>query len=88
MQTSQTFASTATASTWNGGFCQTCGARYLGSHACTNEDILRRVTELLGMLNRPTVARGCDPTSACPCRPENGGGGVCGCVLSGPRVTC
>lgn len=25
--------------------------------------------------------------SRCPCRVENGGSGICGCTLSGPRIT-
>ena len=29
-----------------------------------------------------------DATRNCPCRPENGGSGVCGCTLGGPQVTC
>jgi hypothetical protein len=78
---------TTSAGTWNGGYCQTCGARYLGSHACTHEDIVRRINELLGLLNRTTPARGTDRMSTCPCRPENGGSGVCGCILSGPTIT-
>lgn len=26
-------------------------------------------------------------TRNCPCRPENGGSGICGCILGGPVVT-
>jgi hypothetical protein len=26
--------------------------------------------------------------SKCPCNPALGGSGICGCVLSGPRITC
>lgn len=29
-----------------------------------------------------------DPTATCPCRVENGGSGVCGCVMGAPKVTC
>lgn len=84
-----TFATTTTGMTWNGPVCSTCGARYLGAHQCSQADILRRVNELLALLNRPGEARGTvDTTRNCPCRPENGGSGVCGCVLSGPRITC
>lgn len=81
-------STTATAPplTWNGPTCGTCGARYLGSHTCTTEDILRRVNELLGLLPKEPAA--CNPTRTCPCRPENGGSGVCGCTLGGPRITC
>ena len=24
---------------------------------------------------------------SCPCMPENGGSGICGCVLGGPKIT-
>lgn len=24
----------------------------------------------------------------CSCRPENGGSGICNCILGGPRITC
>ena len=27
-------------------------------------------------------------TSQCPCRPENGGSGICGCIFGGPQITC
>lgn len=36
----------------------------------------------------PPNLRPVDRTASCPCRPENGGSGVCGCVLGGPKVTC
>lgn len=29
-----------------------------------------------------------DPMAHCPCRPENGGSGICNCILGGPRITC
>lgn len=29
-----------------------------------------------------------DQTAGCPCRVENGGSGICGCVLSGWKITC
>lgn len=29
-----------------------------------------------------------DRMHGCPCKPENGGSGVCGCILGGPSVTC
>lgn len=87
-----TFNSTAAHLTaWNGPICGTCGARYLESHACSHADIVRRVNELLALLDRqpaPSCVRPLDSTRACPCRPENGGSGVCGCTLGGPQVTC
>ena len=47
-----TLISTGThAVSWNGPICNTCGARYLGSHVCTREDIMRRVNELLDHLS-------------------------------------
>lgn len=29
-----------------------------------------------------------DRMAHCPCRVENGGSGICGCVLGGLQVTC
>ena len=69
--------------TWNGPICQTCRAYYLGSHACSAADLTRRIAELQAILDGRSNA-----TSGCPCRPENGGSGVCGCTLAGPQVTC
>lgn len=79
-----------TSTTWNGGHCPTCGANWLNSHACTREDIARRIGELADLLRtmQPQEhvsppkwrrANGCDA-----CRRS----GVCGCILSGPEVTC
>lgn len=77
--------STGTVSTsWNGGVCGTCGARYLGPHTCSQNDILRRIQELSLLLAGAPK----DRATGCPCRPENGGRGVCGCTLGGPQVTC
>lgn len=85
----------STGTTWNGGHCGVCGALYLGGHACTVEDLLRRSDELRDLaLKRfeslkpqPTVGP-TDRMAHCPCRRENGGSGVCGCTLGGPQVTC
>lgn len=74
------------ATTWNGGVCGTCAARYIGHHVCSHQDITRRINELRDMLSR-TPPMSTDRTSGCPCRPEKGGSGVCGCVLSGPSTT-
>lgn len=81
---------TATTGTlWNGPICPTCCARYLGTHVCTQADLIRRINELLALLGTvPATNQAADPTRNCPCRPENGGSGVCGCVLGGPTVTC
>lgn len=86
---------TANPSPWNGPICNVCGARYLGHHTCSQADIIRRIRGLLEQLDRLGVqpqqydlASPTDRTAGCPCRRENGGSGVCGCVLSGPTVTC
>jgi hypothetical protein len=53
-----------------------------------------RLTRRIEDLERPgqplgPAAPSLDPTARCPCRPENGGSGVCGCVLgSGSQVWC
>ena len=76
---------------WNGPTCGTCGARYLGSHVCSHADITRRINELLALLDRqpgPRCGPARDRMSGCPCRPENGGSGICGCILGGQQVTC
>lgn len=26
--------------------------------------------------------------STCPCNPERGGSGICGCIMGGPTITC
>ncbi len=69
---------------WNGPICTICGARYLGTHSCSNEDLVRKITELSKLIKPNNL----DPMKGCPCKPENGGSGICGCILSGPRVTC
>lgn len=91
---------TATATTggtlWNGGSCGICGALYLGSHECSVTDLLRRSDDLRDMALRrfkelnpqPTRGPNGERTVSCPCRPENGGNGVCNCTLGGPEVTC
>lgn len=68
---------------WNGPVCQTCGARYLGAHSCTRGDLMRRIAALQALMPaEQPIAR------SCPCNPANGGSGICGCVLSGLRITC
>lgn len=91
METTTTFTATTGGCLWNGPVCPTCGARYLGSHTCATEDILRRVGELLRLLGPPQqydLRSPYDRTAGCPCRPENGGSGMCGCTLGGPQITC
>jgi hypothetical protein len=85
---------TTTGMLWNGPICGTCGARY----TCSPADLLRKAADLQREAAR-LLERASDPspasqpvkpydTSSCPCRPENGGSGICGCILGGPRVTC
>ena len=81
---SMTISAASTGIAWSGPICETCRARYLGSHSCSPADLTRRINELLGLLGHQAT----DRTAGCPCRPENGGSGVCGCTLGGPRVTC
>lgn len=80
---------------WNGPICPTCGP-YLGTHACqmrpcpgcaTKDAVIANLMKLLGGASAPLAS----PPSgqmACPCRPENGGSGICGCILYGPKITC
>lgn len=79
---------------WNGGVCHLCSRLYLGSHRCSPIDLLDRAEQLQRMARErfeemnPQETRGSRPMSGCPCRPENGGSGVCGCTLGGPQVKC
>lgn len=71
---------------WNGGICPTCFAVYVGSHACTRESIDARIAMLQAL--RDSLPTGTTQrTMGCPCRSENGGSGVCGCILGGPSVS-
>lgn len=53
MSSAQSMTTAWPGTTWNGPVCPTCGLRYLGSHTCSHEDIVRRINELLDLL-RPT----------------------------------
>lgn len=75
-----------TAISWNGPVCPTCSACYLGSHRCSREDLARKIAELARLMD--TTQQTTDRTAGCPCRQENGGSGVCGCVLGGIQITC
>lgn len=78
-----------TAIAWNGPVCQTCGKGYLGTHECAPADLLRRAADLIeqaGQASMPAAAEG--RMAHCPCRPENGGSGICGCVMGGMQITC
>ena len=84
-----TFNSTGVpVTTWNGPVCATCGACYLGTHRCSREDIGRRIAELARLMEVLNPPEPVDRTAGCPCRKENGGSGVCGCVMGGPTITC
>ena len=85
-----TSISASTGTAWNGPVCQTCGKGYLGMHQCSPADLLRKAADLIEQAGR--LGGGCatgtvDQTRSCPCRPENGGSGVCGCTLGGPTIT-
>lgn len=50
---------------------------------------MRRINELMALLPGTEGARvPGTPGAGCPCKPENGGSGVCGCTLGGVKVTC
>lgn len=70
---------------WNGPICGTCGAMFLDSHRCSATDLIRRINELVALLANVDPVK--EPTAGCPCRPENGGNGVCGCILNSLKVT-
>lgn len=78
----------------NGPICATCGVGYIGAHQCEPAAIAQRIRYLLDILEQTgrTTPAGQPPlpdrTRTCPCRPENGGSGVCGCILGGLQVTC
>lgn len=75
-------------SCWNGPTCGTCDKPYLGTHYCAPADLLakaQRLIELAQGINRNAPV---DRTAGCPCRPENGGSGICGCILGGMTITC
>lgn len=77
------------ATLWNGPICGTCGARYLNAHQCSDADLARRIGELAGLMKggvRPVPTKPADRMAHCPCRPENGGSGVCGCILAGQGI--
>jgi hypothetical protein len=56
----------ATGIVWNGPVCPTCGACYLGLHACSRDDLTRRVDEL-------TILRDAAPVSVTPYPPGSDG---------------
>jgi hypothetical protein len=76
------------ATTWNGPICSTCGARYLDSHRCSREDIARRITELARLMETVDTPGPVNRMAGCPCRKENGGSGICGCIMGGTQIIC
>lgn len=82
-------SATTTGLLWNGPICPTCSACYLGTHQCDAADLLRKAAELTEMARRlQSPPLPVDRTAGCPCRPENGGSGVCGCILGGYQIDC
>lgn len=51
----------------NMNFCTKCGSYYIVPGTCNCYAV------------PPKPITTTDPTAGCPCRPENGGNGVCGC---------
>lgn len=94
--------SSSSATAFNGPSCPTCARTYVGVHTCSVEDLVRRASELREQADKLIeqaltrfASLGPQPTlgptervAGCPCRIENGGSGVCGCTLGGPKVTC
>jgi hypothetical protein len=85
--------------TYNGPICTTCGVGYVSSHQCDPAELRRQAMRLLQTADAIDAHNGSAPlrrasapvvdrTAGCPCRPENGGSGICGCVLGGLRITC
>lgn len=81
----------------NGPVCATCGRGYIGAHQCDPAELRRQALALLRQAdaidarNQSTPVRPHAPfdrTAGCPCRPENGGSGICGCILGGVQITC
>lgn len=50
--------------------------------------ICRCPKDLIGHLSSCPMSWQHNRNVSCPCRKENGGSGVCGCILGGPQVTC
>lgn len=71
---------------WQPGTCPNAGSACNCIGACMGKWVPRGTVK-----HCPTCA--CvsahqpDPTAGCSCRSENGGSGICGCVLGGPRIT-
>jgi len=80
--------------TWNGGICTVCNTKWIDYHECDAKDLIDTAKRLLDraeeILQKDNFKRDnwSDARQSCPCRPENGGSGICGCILGGFRVTC
>lgn len=81
----------------NGPVCATCGRGYISAHSCNPADLLRKAADLIDTARglqahertmQRAVADPVDRTAGCPCRPENGGSGICGCIMGGVQITC
>lgn len=46
------------------------------------------LSKRLGQPRIPFPTRAEFDPSNCPCNPERGGSGICGCIMSGPTITC
>lgn len=57
------------------------------THRCSREDIARRIAELARLMDDLDAPAPVDRMAGCPCRKENGGSGVCGCILGGTTIT-
>lgn len=92
-----------TVSSHNGPVCTRCNVGYIDTHVCDPDVLIAMATELIAEAARirDTAAKKAAerwdlrittdqlPGQAlCPCRPENGGSGVCSCILGGVKVTC
>lgn len=62
-------ATSSASSTWNGGVCPVCYARFLGSHTCSVEDLLERADQLRDMAMEKFKALGPEPTRGPEDRP-------------------
>lgn len=85
------FTNTATtAMSHNGPICATCDRPYIGTHHCAPADLYAKAARLIDMARGMSMTQShpVDRTAGCPCRPENGGSGVCGCIMGGPQITC
>jgi hypothetical protein len=81
---------------WYGPVCSICHRGYIGRHECRVSDLQEKIDFLQKQIDeiKANQTRERKPdydltrwnkpydTSGCPCRPENGGSGICGCTLN------